>query len=448
VRYLLDGLLPLGVPAILAATSNAGKSLIGMMISFAVAAGWNLFGRKGPEEPLKVLFVEMEDDEAEIKRRHRRCRDLFREDPNWGPQQEALLKANWRGLAPEYTSAIPKTIISLLPFLQAHGEVLCRDGGQVGLIVLDTFASLSEGEENRAEVQREFWAACYSLAASTGGTPLVIHHVRKPGAGPKGKNGPSMVERLNFDALRGSSAIVASAQAIIQAEPMTSEEAARLGLDEERAAAGNFVILALTKIKSGSKGAWIALEQRETWENGAGFFVPMANGDRVCAALKGKGASANLNLREAIFLSIVDGCEDRQELAKRHWPGIPPDKAERALKSQLSHMKSRGGWFQKGQGFKLTGDGFAKAQELRRSGGDFEGDLSIGEDRKTSNHAGFEHVSSGDFAGDFAPTGTETGSPAESQRRLAPLVPGKKSPKSPSPRRGAGGDFGTEGVLI
>ena len=442
-RYLLEGLLPLGVPAILAAMSNAGKSLLGMMISFAVATGWALFGCKGPTQPMKVLFVELEDDEDEIKRRFRRCRDLFQEDQTWGEAQNALLDANWRALTPEWGSPTSKSLTALLPYLQAHAEQLCRGDGHVGLVVLDTFAALAEGEENKAEVQRAWWHACFSLAASTGATPLIIHHVRKPPSGAKGKGGLSMSDRLSFDVLRGSSAIVAGARAILQAEPLTPDEAARLNLYEERAAAGNYLILALTKTISGPKGAWLALEQRQAWENGAGFFVPMAGGDRVCAALRGKGAAAKLTLAEAVLLSIADGCEDRQELASRHWPAESQDKAKASFKTMLSHLRTRHGWLQKGPGFLLTVLGHNKAQELRSLRGDFRGDFaSSGRDEALETNDVIK-VSSGDLAGDLLPTGTDTGNPAVAKRRLVPQGTGQKVSKSPNPRRRGPGDLAT-----
>jgi hypothetical protein len=439
--YLLEGLLPLGAPAILAAKSNAGKSLLAMQLSFAVATGRSLFGRKGPEQPLKVLFVELEDDPGEVQRRFRRCLDLAREDPTWTAQDQATLEANWRFVEPDRTSAAPKALAVILPYLLAHAEQLAKEGARVGLIVLDTFAALSDGEENKAEVHQAFWSACYTLAAATGGTPLVVHHVRKLGTATTGNRGPAMTERLNFDALRGSSAIVAGARAIIQVEPLAPDEARRVNLDEERAAAGNYLVLALTKNAGGPKGAWIALEQREASENGAGFFTPLPGGERVCAGLRSKGAVAALNLSEALLLSIADGCHDREELAKRHWPEKTTEKAERALKAQLSHFKSREKWLQQGRGFALTAQGFMKAQELRRNRGDLNGDFTGSRNGETGAGIESEKVSTGDIDGDLPPTGTETGSPAVSQRRLAPMVPGQKSPKSPSPRRGDGGDF-------
>jgi hypothetical protein len=437
LRYLLEGLLPLGAPAILASKSNAGKSFLAMEISFAVATGRSLFGRKGPDSPQKVLFVELEDDEGEIKRRWRRCRDLAREDQTWGAEDEARLKANWRAAVPDWTSTTSKALIAILPYLQAHADQLCRDGGQLGLIVLDTFASLSEGEENKAEVQRAFWAACYTLANHTGGTPLIVHHVRKPPTGAAGRGGPSMAERLSFDTLRGSSAIVAGARAIIQVEPVSPEEASKLNLDEERAGAGNYLVLALTKNNAGPKGAWIALEQRQAWDPGAGFFTLLPGGDHVCATLRSKAAVARLTLEEAVLLSIAEltaagGEPDRKELARKHWPGEAPEKAAASLKSTLSHLRTRRKWLQKGIGWDLTWGGVQKVKELQGSQGAQVGDPPQAEDVEPQETRELQQVSSGSQAGDLAPKRDQTGETSRTSKAAGSPGPGAKVSKSPT----------------
>jgi hypothetical protein len=447
-RYLLDGLLPLGAPAILAAKSNAGKSLLAMQISFAVATGRPLFGRRGPTRPLAVLFVELEDDPGEVQRRFRRCLDLAREDPTWTDQDQATLEAHWRFVEPVWTSTTPKTLAGILPHLLAHAEQISREGVQLGLVILDTFAALSEGDENKAETLQGFWPACHSLATSTGGTPLVIHHVRKLGTTATGTRGPAMADRLNFDMLRGSTAIVAGARAVIQLEPLSPDEASKLNLDSERAAAGNYLVLALTKNAGGPKGSWIALEQREASENGAGFFTPLPGGDRVCASLRSKAAVATLTLAENVFLTIVEAIDagrepDRKELARRHWPGETPEKAEKALKTQISHMRTRHKWLQSGRSWELTVAGFTKAQELKGKLGDQLGDFAQAKGAEGEESCGFTKVSNGNFAGDVASLGTVTGSPAAPQMRLAPPVPEVKVSKSPTPYRGERGDLET-----
>lgn len=367
IRWLLEGLLPWGVPAILAAKSNAGKSLLAMQVSMAVAVGRGVFGLQGSGVPLNVLVLGMEDDRSELQRRFRRCLDLFREEKDWGPKEEATLLENWRAVVPIWASSAPKTLTGLREILLRHASALCLNGRQMGLIVLDTFASLSEGEENRAEVQQAFWANCHTLADETGCTPLVIHHVRKlTGTGGRG---PSMPERLSFENLRGSSAIVAGARGILQAEPLSVAEAGRLQLDEDRAIAGNYLILALTKLNGGPKGSWMALEQRQSGDPGAGFFIPIPDGEKVCAALQSKAAVAKMTLAEEVLLSIAGGQLDRDELARRHWPGESVTKATSRLKNMLQDLRRKYHWLQAGK-MELTLSGFTKAQALQKEGGE------------------------------------------------------------------------------
>ena len=439
LRYLLDGLLPEGVPATLAGKSNSGKSLIAMMITFAVATGRDLFGRKGPSEPMFVFFVEFEDSPEEVHRRYLRCLDLFREDPSWNAEDEANLKKHWRALTPNWSSKAPRMLPDLVPYLWEQSRTLCANGGRMGIIVLDPLASFSSGEENKAETHQALWSACYAIAENTGATPLVIHHVRKL-SNASGK-GPYMAERLSFDSLRGSTAIVAGARAIIQVEPLTPEEAGRVGLDEERAGSGNYVVLALTKNASGPKGSWMALEQREAGDTGAGFFVSMSGGDRVCAALRSKAASAKLNLAEAVLLSIADGLQDRKELAKRHWPTENEEKSAASLKAMLAHLRNRHGWLQKGRGFDLTVPGFTRVQKIRSLQGSQAGSFDSQDDEEIQEWSGSHKEATGSFDGYLAPTGTETGSPARTQRVQAPPVPGMQGAKEPNPYRGNPGSL-------
>lgn len=365
-RWLLQELLPWGSPAILAGKSNVGKGMIAMQLSLAVATGRGLFGFPGTGQPKNVLMLGMEDDRNELHRRFLRCLDLLREEEDWGEADERLLRENWRAVVPVWTSSVQKTLTGLRDYLVAEATRLCRNGKPMGLIVLDTFAALSEGEENRAEVQQAFWTHCHTLAETTGATPLVVHHVRKAlGAGGRP---PSMGERLSFDNLRGSSAIVAGARAILQAEALTVQEAGRLGLDEDRALAGNYLVMALTKFNAGPKGAWVALDQRQAGEKGAGFFVPMANGTTVCVALKGRAALARLSLAEEVLRSIAEGCADREELARRHWASDTPEKAASKLKNMLQDLRRKYHWLQPGA-MRLTIQGFEKAQMLRRRAG-------------------------------------------------------------------------------
>ena len=357
-RYLLDGLLPAGAPAILAGKPNCGKSMLALQVSFAVATGRGLFGRKGPDAPMGILYVQLEDAPEEIHRRFRRCLDLAREDREWTKETEATLLRNWRAVVPDWEAPGAKTLPALLPWLVGKASELPT----LGLIVLDTFAALSEGEENSAESHRPFWSAAFSLASQTGATPLVLHHTRKVSGGATGGRGPaSMSDRLSFESLRGSTAITAGARAILQVEPLSPEEAEKADLDELRAAAGNYVALALTKNNSGPKGTWLGLEQREAGENGAGFFTPMPKGDSILAHLRSKGALASLGKAEEVLLDVASGL-DHQALAAKHYPG--DSKGRDRIKHQLRDLRHRHQWLQP-RSLALTVTGFERVKELK-----------------------------------------------------------------------------------
>jgi len=367
VEYLLQGLLPAHESCILVGKSNSGKGQIAMELSFAVATGRGIFGKEGTGRPAPAIFVEMEDSPEELHRRYRRCATLMRQDETWSDADERNLRQNWRPFFPRWRSASPKTLPSITPqILKECRHIAKASGSQVGLIILSTYSALAQGDENDAGDQRQFAACCSQLRDVTGATILPLHHVKKGMASSDtSKSAASMAERLDPERLRGTSAIGASVRVVIQIEPLTAREAEKLQLDEERAAAGNYVVLALTKTASGPKGEWIALQQREFGQPDGGMFAPMPEGDRICASLRSKAAQAKLGVAEAVLSAIADGITSRDELAQRHWPSDLNPMAK--LQACLQNMRGRSGWLQKGSELKLTVKGIEKLQELRRA---------------------------------------------------------------------------------
>jgi hypothetical protein len=359
VRFLLEGLLPLGEPAILAAKSNAGKSLIALQVSIATATGRGLWGLHGAPAPLQVLFLEMEDSKEELQRRLQRAVDLFREETDWGPADDEMLRANLHFLTPRWKSQQPKNLVAMTPFLLGKAAALTRDGAQLGLLVLDTFAALSPGKEVDAETHAPFWASCFNIRDTTGAALLVCHHYRKM------SDGLGLYERLSFDQVRGSTAIVAGARAVLQVEPLSPKEAARVGLDEERAAAGNYLALGLTKFNAGPKASCRLLEQRQAGETGGGFFTLHPDSERICATLRSKGALAKLDKTQAVFMDMVNGLE-RKAIAKKHWPDASTDKQrDGRMRDTVYRLKKELKWLQ-ADGQTPTDIGMAKVLEFRR----------------------------------------------------------------------------------
>jgi RecA-family ATPase len=310
------------------------------------------------------LYVSMEDAEDELERRWNRSLAITAEDfRGWNRDHVHQVQQNFRPLVPEWGTPSAKTLPHLVDQIKREFDVHRPAASLPGLILLDTLAAMAEGEENSAEAHQAFWAASHNLTAATGATVLALHHSKKP----LGLKPPQMADRMSFDFIRGSSAIVAGARFVLQMEPLTRDEAEKLGLDGDRASAGNFPILGLSKQVSGPKGDWILLEQRQSHEVGGGFFAPHQDSEHLVAQLKSKGAAKKLNLLEAILVDIHHGIHDRKELARRNYPDLPPEDGEAKLTQALKDMRRKTrGWIQPG-GMELSAPGFLKAQALSRS---------------------------------------------------------------------------------
>jgi hypothetical protein len=328
-------------------------------MAVAVATGRPIWGREGSGEPASVVFVQMEDSPEEFERRYSRILDLNRLEPDWTEVDEANLKSNLIILVPDWKSDKPKTLPSLVPLILAKCKTVAKKGKKVRLIILDTLAALSDGDENSVEAQRGIWPSCYELRDATGSCILVIHHTRKAFA--SGRT-PRLADRLNFDSMRGSSAIPAGARYILQLEPLDSTEAGKLGLDVEKAQRGGYAVLAMTKVVSGPKGDMLLLEQLEGV--GGGFWVVHPRSDLLIAQLLANGAVERLTLAEAVLKSIASGTTDRQTLAKLHWPDRTEAKGLDALKGLLNHLRNRHRWLESGSSMALTVAGQRRVQEL------------------------------------------------------------------------------------
>ena len=366
VLWLLAYLLARKEAGCLAGRSNVGKGFLILLFMLSVATGRDLFGRKGTGKPMRALLIEMEDSPEELHRRINRMLDIMRLDPGWTDAEELAFWANLTIVTPNWNSEESKTLASLMPAVKAVISDLTKDNSEIGLLVLDTFSALSGGDENSAEAQRDFAAAMYQLRDLTGACVLAVHHLRKPGNAGKA---PGLADRLSFDSVRGSSAIVAFLRFVMQVEALTPAEALRVGLSEEKAQRGGYAVLATTKVVSGPKGDWILLEQAEGV--GGGFWMVHPRSDELCAHLHSKTAVAYLSQDESVLLSIADGVTDRQALRAKHWPHLPEKGAEMVLKGVLQRLRGeRHGWVEPGRSMALTDAGRRKAQQLREARND------------------------------------------------------------------------------
>lgn len=355
VRWLVEGLIPAGMPGILAARSNAGKSMTALLIGMGLASGLGVLGHPvSDEEARGVIFAGLEDDEAEFHRRVRRGIALLEEDPNWTPAHRDNLA---RRLVPLFPDRASGQSFSLETQWETLAKKAAAIPGGCGLIILDTLSRMAEGDENSAKDMRPFNEAVSALSQATGAAVVSIHHVGKGNDAPSDK---PLWQRLHPEALRGSSAVEAAARFIIQMAALSPSEAQAAGLEPETALKGGYMAFHLSKMSAAEKGSTILLERRQGTEPGAGFLSLHPDSERILALIRGTAATLKLNKRDHVLLAIAEAgglaTLDQREAAARIWPDIEKPKGQ--WDKALSALR--------GAGFlvdlALTDAGWAKAE--------------------------------------------------------------------------------------
>lgn len=376
IRWLVPGLIPGGMPGIFAARAGAGKSMTSLSIALGLASGLGVLGRPVSDaEARGVLFVGLEDDADEFHRRLSRGVELLREDPGWTKEREGSLHRRLRPLFPNRASG---EALYLETQWSNLAEMANAIPGGCGLIILDTLARMTDGDENKASDVRAFNESVSALVQGTGATVLSIHHV---GKGNDATSDKKLWERLHPEALRGSSAVEAAARFVIQLAALSPAEANAAGLDPDRALRGGYVAMHLSKISSAEKGDTILLERRQSHEPGAGFLTPHPESEQALAIIQGVSAVIKLNNRDKVLLAIAEAGGlsgiDQDEQAAIIWPDAKD--ARNQWNKCLSALRKSD--FLRDP--KLTDKGLAKAQTL--SGVDSFHSVPLGK-RNGMNH--------------------------------------------------------------
>ena len=213
MEYLVEGIFPQGVPALLAASGGIGKSfaLLDLALKVALFRGDDPFeitpfafgGRvtKGG----KVVFLTAEDSADSV---HRRLAQISTSD--------------------EIEKASPNLVVVPLP--DATGAIALVNEGMgvvsmtehyhdlmdqllhmedVALVIIDPLQAFCWADVNAdPKAAQVWWTAMSSICAKTGATLIVAHHMRKDGL-----NGITRAEEAR-EAIRGSTALVDGARLV------------------------------------------------------------------------------------------------------------------------------------------------------------------------------------------------------------------------------------------
>ena len=364
VKWLIHGLIPLGVPTVFASKGGLGKSWLALQKCIALALG-KAFLSFEPQPPMGAIYFGLEDSKDAFHRRFRSVIEHYKACDDWSEEDDQNLRKNF---AVPFVNWHAKNATSYLPVLIPNIEMILdinkSNGVRPGVMVIDTLARVSEGDENTVQALRPVLNACHAIAGY-GYTPLVLHHVSKGQDGSRlpGK-GPTIADRMSSEWVRGSSAIVDNFRCILQFASISEDEAAGAGLDEEKARRKGYLIYGATKINDGGQMAdWLFLEQ----DDHGRWFAPK-DGAETLAKIRGGKAVAAFSKLMAVLLEFHLSSRYGQDpnmvaIAGKLCPNDVPAKSINSLYQYVFRLRKAG--FMQQKTYALTSSGVEKAMELR-----------------------------------------------------------------------------------
>lgn len=201
-EWLCEGVFPAGKVCVLASPPGVGKSFLALDLACKAVSASSVsmaFGgmvRGGG----RAVYVSAEDDVGEL---HRRLHPLMAGATM--PERLHVLSLPDVG---HFGVIEPDERGKVMRPTQSWQELVSQVKAlpDVRLIVLDTLQAMSSGDTNAADAVQPLMNECSELAAATGATVLLLHHVAK---------GSTKEVRTALDAaeaIRGSGAIVGSAR--------------------------------------------------------------------------------------------------------------------------------------------------------------------------------------------------------------------------------------------
>ena len=245
LRFLLDGLMPLGTLGVVYGPGGVGKSLFAMDICLEVA---NLTPANDNARPHAILgstvppnargasiFLTLEDDEAEV---HRRTTSLDpdrtrRNGPCYVITASSLdnfdpVLVSMKGRVAALTELAERELPKLL-------DRIAKDAGcPVRLLVLDPAGDFINGDENDAAPVKLLMRSLRTLSTQFGTTTILLGHVPKTSGGGQ----PTM---------RGSSAWMANARFAYSLRPKSGEANNNTGASKGKAGTLRLIEGCLTK---------------------------------------------------------------------------------------------------------------------------------------------------------------------------------------------------------
>ena len=238
-KFLVDGLIPIGKPGLLAASGGVGKSLSVIQLALRIACGGGRWWGKDVKERGNVIVLCAEDDLMEI---HRRL-DLL--DPRGErfnsqyevyvfpipEQKEPMILLREEGITPQATELLEE--ISSIPNLK--------------LVCFDPLQAFTTGNVSSSNEVGQLWGSyCANISARLKCTTLTVHHLNK--AGLTVDSDDSMVQRTS---VRGASSLVDSQRFCLTMALGDVETCERI-CEEQRVPYDRMAVVKASLVKSNS----------------------------------------------------------------------------------------------------------------------------------------------------------------------------------------------------
>lgn len=336
VEFDIEGISPKVPMGSIVSGPGHGKSILTVQMGVAKATGLPVLGFDS-YSPGGVGIVALEDD---LKVVHRRIAatvasygDAFTEE------HHRLLDANLRVLVRprnQYASMSPGLLDMALAGLVGEIEDAMRScEAEPALCYLDTLNSIHDGDENSAKETRPLIAAILGLNARLGCSVWVVHHLRKVGGIAK------LVDRMDPELARGSSAIVGGIRALLQFGWITASDATKAGLDPDHCTR-RYAVVGISKVNDGELGPWKLLRHTQN----AGLWELVPNGsDILDGILHGKPKDAKGETPADIVLHALGKLQkfqtlDKSALAEQAYPDSKNPKG--SLRTLISRLRKNG----------------------------------------------------------------------------------------------------------
>jgi RecA-family ATPase len=225
--YVLPS-FPVGKVGLLTGAGGTGKSVVAIQMAFQVAAGracdFSLRGVTLPrEQQCQVLYVSLEDEEADIDDRLAYLREYWQHDEEKNAWLHDLTElVHFVPLAGCGVTLVDNDCNRTPTFFAVIEKAKAIK--YLRLIIVDTLRRAHDCEENSSGDMSKVLRHFEELAKITGASVLLIHHENKAGLGNKDAGAA---------ASRGASSIVDNARYVARLQTMTIADAEKHGIDVE-----------------------------------------------------------------------------------------------------------------------------------------------------------------------------------------------------------------------